>query len=524
MKNNCKISVLTGIISFLYLCGYSQNCNFTFYYNHSTCDNYSASLLSFDFATYEGDAADIVSASWDFGNGNVVNGLTPTHVFPASGNYAVCVSVQFSNGCSEQLCKNIVIDGMNASCVMTDITGTFPCFRTGFVNDSTIDFMDIGSMLVGETFNYLDFGDGTSSPYTGMSVYHSYHADGEFTFCGVYTYTDLSCTDTICKTIIINRDINTDYNTGFIVNSNQPITAADVYAIKIDSSDINDIHLNLFLQQLITDGTGGLFNQCGSYGVININDLAQVEEGSYLLKAALDSSSSNYATNMPTYYGGSLFWHTAQAVTVSSPDQYCIGMILGNNPGGPGFIGGSVNEGANKTTGPGDPMSGIEILLLTTADEPVAYTYSDENGNWLIDSLAYGTYKVYPEVWGLPTDPFIVTISPSVPGINDISISINSNGVNVLVTDLTENYFSDAAVVFPNPSSGNFSINFSNEKAFGEAAVAIYTSSGSLVYSEALSVSSPDFKKMFELDLPSGIYFLNLSSSEYIRTEKVVVK
>src|SRR5437764_808468 len=63
--------------------------------------------------------------------------------------------------------------------------------------------------------------------------------------------------------------------------------------------------------------------------------------GDLLVKAALLSSNSSYWSYLPTYKENSLTWNTAHAASFTLGANN-IHMVAGTNPGGPGFIGGSV--------------------------------------------------------------------------------------------------------------------------------------------------------------------------------------
>jgi hypothetical protein len=115
-----------------------------------------------------------------------------------------------------------------------------------------------------------------------------------------------------------------------------------------------------------------------------------IVSGTYLVKAALDSNSAYYSYFMPTYYSNSLFWIGASAVQLFNANAVAnITMIPGANPGGPGFIGGSVLQGANRMASPGDPIVGISILLLNMNNSPVASTFTDINGNYSFAGIAF---------------------------------------------------------------------------------------------------------------------------------------
>ena len=102
-----------------------------------------------------------------------------------------------------------------------------------------------------------------------------------------------------------------------------------------------------------------------------------------LIKAAAIANSAFYADHLPTYYGNSTFWQYAEEVGVSWVQpavQYDITLIVGNNPGGPGFIVGDVTQGANKVADEGDPIEGIPVMIFDMAGNAIAYTYTDANG------------------------------------------------------------------------------------------------------------------------------------------------
>ena len=70
--------------------------------------------------------------------------------------------------------------------------------------------------------------------------------------------------------------------------------------------------------------------------------------------------SATYPNEMPTSYDGALTFQTATPVNFTDCDivDVSFSTTYGTNPGGPGFIGGSISQGAGKN-GPGDPMGSI---------------------------------------------------------------------------------------------------------------------------------------------------------------------
>lgn len=119
------------------------------------------------------------------------------------------------------------------------------------------------------------------------------------------------------------------------------------------------------------------------------------------VKAAPDSAS--YPQDMPTYADSSLFWNGATAYSVATaPHTVNFSTIFGTNPGGLGFIGGLISQGANKMDGPGDPVEGL-ILLLYNMDtqSPVGLTTTDANGYFSFADIPLGNYSVRPDKPGV---------------------------------------------------------------------------------------------------------------------------
>ncbi|NJN78631.1 MAG: hypothetical protein HC803_10165 [Saprospiraceae bacterium] len=109
--------------------------------------------------------------------------------------------------------------------------------------------------------------------------------------------------------------------------------------------------------------------------------------GLYLVKAALLPTDADYANYLPTYFIQSLNWSNAQYVGPVSWGLAAfinIQLVAGNNPGGPGFIGGLVVNGAGRPI-TGDvtlvedittlePMEGVSVLLLDANNNAVTHT------------------------------------------------------------------------------------------------------------------------------------------------------
>lgn len=52
----------------------------------------------------------VISWSWDFGDGTTSSLQNPSHVFPVTGNYTICLSISDAGGCSSSYCETWYID------------------------------------------------------------------------------------------------------------------------------------------------------------------------------------------------------------------------------------------------------------------------------------------------------------------------------------------------------------------------------------------------------------------------------
>ena len=251
-----------------------------------------------------------------------------------------------------------------------------------------------------------------------------------------------------------------------------------------------------------------------------------VPDGDYLVKAALLQGSQGYTEYLPTYYGDVLFWNDATYVSIpqSSLNFLPIEMVQGINPGGPGFIGGLVSEGANlqasgsvETRDEGDPISNVSILLLTENDEPVTHIMTDENGEFEFPTLDWGTYKVYAEMIGKEQGEKELTISPDSPSAN-VQFIVNES----FVTKTDELWNGGTLNVFPNPTKSLMTVEVDlKNKSNIQINVVNLLGKTMITKNENMGVGM----NTLSLDLSqlsSGVYFLNLTDGLGMVTRRIV--
>jgi len=483
--------------------------------------------------------------------------MNPVFNFPSTGTYQVCLTVYNTpSNCFDFECMTVEVVG-NSSCpgslvVSGPIGGGFPSsllaassgippftysWNTGentpnitvieggiycvYVTDSTgciyqdcvtitdpnavcdAAFTNSGPTPIGYSFTSDIHSPNWSYYWTidnqflgdGYDAYAPGLTNGAYTVCLTIVDSLNNCSDTQCQTITVGSNNCYAYISGevFAGSNNQPLDEGVVYLILHDTVN----NTLTAIDSLLIDSSNFFF-----FGPLTCGD--------YLIKAAATSGSQYYSGHIPTYHGNSPFWGFAQTVTLGQVNAQVttdVTLIAANNPGGPGFIGGDVTQGANKTD-PGDPLSGIQVMLFNLSGNAVAYTYTDANGQFGFSNLAYGTYQVYVEVLGVQTIPAIVTIGPDQPSVENVHIlaseSLISTGINEFDFD---GAISD---VYPNPVGNDASvrINLENEVMVD---ISILDLAGRMITTHTVSVSGGENTVSISASqLKDGYYFLNI--------------
>lgn len=470
--------------------------------NTGGCQAYFAPMdSSGTFFFYDMSSGNIGYWLWDFGDGTTSNQQYPNHQYSSPGVYTVCLQVgDFFNNCGDTYCETVVVDTTNSN----------PCqvwFQYYSVPGSSTVFNAYGAN--NNSANYVWSINGVS--YTGQTITPQLSA-GTYQVCVTLSDPATGCSSTYCDVVIIGGNNTFDYCISGQVNLGTPNLVADqaiVYLITYDPQT----NMLVAVQATNVDSSGW-YSFC------------QVPAGQYLIKAALTQNSAYYWNFLPTYYGNSLFWNYAAQVNVNANTSGVdIWLIAGANQGGPGFIGGDVTQGANKTEGPGDPLAGVQVMLLDMNNYPVAYAYSNAQGHFEFDGVPYGTYQVWAEVAGLLTTPAIITISAQEPTIDNIEILVNETEVTTGINPLIEAAKLGFGNVFPNPSANEMFIQVSSEANL-ELNFTIYDVAGRMADSRFVNISSGKTQVALQTaTLAPGIYTLNIQSEDgSLKISKKLVK
>jgi hypothetical protein len=255
-----------------------------------------------------------------------------------------------------------------------------------------------------------------------------------------------------------------------------------------------------------------------------------VPPGEYLVKAFLNPGSDEYENYLPTYHFSHLYWHEADVITVPyffNSQLFNVFLIPGDNPGGPGFIGGLVSEGANiwggggSDRGEGDPMAGVSVLLFNHLETPVAHTLTAADGSFGFPDLAYGTYKVVVEIPGLEQGEKWVTIGPDNPSAGNVSFEVGESGI---VSGLSAISRPVESLIYPNPVTDQLSAYFFLEQA-SPARLTLSTADGKTALAQSIQLQGGGQVITVPVTgLSAGVYFLQVTAEGWSVRELIVKK
>ena len=556
MKHLIKLKLLFAfilcIVVYSVTYAQNQNCSASYTYVQDTssyCVKFKSTSVASAGSTY----------SWSFGDGNYSSKKNPNHCFSSSIPTTVCLTViDSTKGCQSTFCDSVVfgylngnnLDSNNTSLDSNNISldstnysldSNYTSLDSLYNNwDSTYTSLDSNNTSIDSTlnsgcqaaFSYDDscyfhfysnslgvssqtlygwnFGDGGYS--FNQNPVHTYATNGSYTVCLSILDSVSLCTSTICDSVVVTcAGIDTLFNlTGSVALTNDSLypNLAKVYLIKY-----NAVKKTLKAVSKTDADFGGYYQ------------FSNISAGDYLVKAWLKKGSPDYKKYLPTYLGDQLYWSKATTVNLTN-DSYGndIHLIAGLNPGGPGFVGGKVSKGANKTSSDDISVEDVAILVLDMNNNPVMADVTDDQGQFSLDGLAYGTYQIYTEVEGRMTTPIIVTLDANNASVSDLDIVINSGEVVAGIAELElADEVSSVGEIYPNPTSANAQIDIALKDDM-VIDIIICDALGKIVSSQKSELQSGSQKLILNTaSLKKGIYTVQVRSNETSIAHKQLV-
>jgi len=163
--------------------------------------------ISFTSSSTDSDG-DIISSEWTFGDGVIASGSQVFHTFADDGVYLVTLTVTDNCGAVNSISRSVhvsnpapVIGKMTISDL--DSCGGYSysvCHRIRVILDNVVDSAGIEPKRVVSAS--IDFGDGSSSVFSGFSAIYTYKRAGDYTITGTVTDDD-GAKDTWTRVITI---------------------------------------------------------------------------------------------------------------------------------------------------------------------------------------------------------------------------------------------------------------------------------------------------------------------------------
>ena len=466
---------------------------------------------TFTFTSVNAGNTNVV-AMWDFGDGTIDTlgaGVT-THAYTQAGFYHVCLlEVDMVTGCFATYCDTITVGG-GAACQAAITWVNYP-------GSLSVDF--VGSVTTNNNpVTYLwDFGDGNTSTVQNPTHLYQTTATGPVTYFVTLTTTDANgCVAVANETVFLFASTGNGNIMGYMWKDTMNFTPADglVYLIEYDS-----IAGSLTAIDTVT-------TQQGFFDFQNVN------AGSYLVKGALLPTDADYANYLPTYFIQSLSWANGNYVTPTSiglPTLLDLQLVAGNNPGGAGFIGGLVVNGAGRpVTGDvtliedimnEEPMEGVSVLLLDENNNAVTHTTTAVDGSYSFSNIAMGTYNVHVEEVGKVTFPASVVVDANNMNHTDVHFTVHENMVTLTGAYAVANV--EDVQVFPNPVSDFANVQLELKSAM-DLTMTVTNLMGQQLISKPLSLVAGSNSIEVEMsDLPAGLYLINIQSATDVITYRI---
>lgn len=424
---------------------------------------------------------------WTFGDGTGSTEVNPIHNYLKPGIYMACLTISDSlNTCQDQSCQEIWVNMIQPECKASFYA--LPA-DPGIIDGSLLSFTFINSSSPGYTNQKWSFGDGTGS-YDAKPE-HTYANSGIYNVCLTIWDSLGMCKSNYCKDIYAGK-VDGDFAISGIVQAGKMV--ADQGIVWLISPD-NNYHAETRIDSI------GMYHFTG------------VPHGKYYIYAMLTPGSSFFFEYMPTYYQGSLNWQGATLVTTGNSDMlYNISLVpsIVNNNQGNAAINGNVNW-IDATGAPMSPAMNVSVVLFNSAGEPVAYTFTGNDGTYLFNNLPYGEYTIQAEMQGKTTQQTPVTLSVSSTNAN-INFRVNETAISYTVITTPTNSSISAGNPYPNPVDNYLYLDISVPVS-GIANVEIINMHGYIIQHQVVELENGSNRISIKTNnLVKGVYQLRIKT------------
>jgi hypothetical protein len=247
-----------------------------------------------------------------------------------------------------------------------------------------------------------------------------------------------------------------------------------------------------------------------------------VDPGTYYIQAFLDPQDPDFLNFLPSYHISATTWISANSISVPfNQTGKDIDLVPINGPtAGPGIIYGTVVEGGNKSSSPGDPVKDVQVQLWDAQGNKLAMKLTDATGRFSFSLIDFGDYQLKVEVPGLPHLPEPVFLSAGDP-VQEFLFTVNSTEV---ITAINQEEYLERISIYPNPASPNGKLLVSGPPR-GISEFLIRDSRGILVGKKTVNFQESDVTEfeLGEFELSPGVYLMSILNKEKIHSIRLLI-
>lgn len=194
---------------------------------------------------------------------------------------------------------------------------------------------------------------------------------------------------------------------------------------------------------------------------------------------------------------------------------------MGVEPGIAG-INGRLIKDSRRDIANNSNYSEVPVILTDNLSQALAWTQTNEQGQFSFENIAYGSYMIYADVAGVYSLPEEIILDENFPVGDSVFISMyDSAPIYIGEPDKeTINLLS----LYPNPAGNSIHLDITSEET-ESVEIRIYNQLGQNVLSRAIRIHKGVSKLEINIsNLPESIYYLRLQANTSKPLMKTFIK
>jgi len=433
-------------------------------------------------------------------NGNIVSQQSNfSHTFnttPSTNN--VCLEIVNSNqSCTDTKCSTVVVNYCSASFVYN-------------VSGMSVQFT--ASASPNANYYVWDFGDGNSQTTNNAVIQYNYLSANSYNvvLTAFKIYGQDTCSATDAHIVTVAQASPMGDLIGYVFVGNQYLDNANIVLYTKNPSNGKLIAVDTTILQ--TDN-----NTSSTY--YRFNNLSY---GDYYVRCSIDSISMYYNEYIDTWASQNantqiVHWQAAEAQSLNSQQQIA---NINLKKADVLFSGGTASVSGKIINTVGIDASDQLLFLLNHNYKIVRAIHPQPNGNFLFDTLIFGTYFLRPELTNYNSLDYQLSLNSAIPVVDNVIISVDSNHYYTSVANIYADYDFN---VYPNPVVDNLIIEIPSDYKYDDNVIIdIYNSVGVHIYSKRTIVQANSLLKLPFSERKNGLYIVTLTGSYGVVVKKIM--